>query len=58
MREKATSRGAGKEALADRERRIMIIVVKLYYQRLGFSLVIKAKFQISQHVQTMARTCG
>ena len=47
MREKATSRGAGKEALADRERRIMTIVVKLYYQRLRFSLVIRAKFQIS-----------
>ena len=44
---KATSRGAGKEALADRERGIMTIVVKLYYQRLRFSLVIRAKFQIS-----------
>ena len=30
MREKATSRGAGKEALADRERRIMIIVGLMY----------------------------
>ena len=47
VREKATGKGACKEALADRERGIMTIVVKLYYQRLRFSLVIRAKFQIS-----------